>query len=289
MWKKGPLELPDDPYIQTTTPIMSDEYPFWLTQYGITNHRFYPVQHEITTNTAVTRIQYVISGKEIINTKDVSVIANAGDTYILHEGDTHNYHSDTSDPSHIMWIHVKGKLANEVMKIYKMDDIILLKNIDTSQWILKFHEICKATNDPYVIQEESASFFVKFIHHIYREYEQNKQNIDYLDDIKSYIDLHIHDNIDIETLAQISKVSVDHTIRTFKTKFGLTPHQYMLKSKIILAKTMLRSTQKSIEEISQTLGFNDVGYFSNFFLKKTGSRPSEYRKKKSWNTYHNDN
>lgn len=167
-----------DGHSSCMNPSMPDEYPFWIPQYGNSNYRLHPPNHEITTNTSITRIQYVISGKEIINSKNISCIAKAGDTYILHEGDTHNYYSDPSDPSHIIWFHVKGKLSREIMKIYNIDDVILLKNIDTSQWILKLHEICRSTTDPYVIQEEGAAFFVKFINHISREYKNKQQDID---------------------------------------------------------------------------------------------------------------
>ncbi len=267
-----------DDYFASITPIMPDEYPFWISAYGKSLHDPTAPHHEITQNTSVTRIQCVLSGKEIINSKNISCIATAGDTYILHEGDTHNYYSDTSHPCHKVWFHVKGKLAREIIKIYNLNDVILLKNIDTSEWILKMHELCQSIKDPYVIQEEGAALFVKFINHISREYKTKQQNIDFLDDIKSYIDLHILDALPIEMLAAISKTSVDHTIRNFKNKFGLTPHQYILQSKMNLAKTFLRSTNESIEDIAEKLSFCNVGYFSNAFYKRVGLRPSEYRK-----------
>lgn len=261
-----------------TNPLMPDEYPFWIPAYGILDHRLIPPHHEITINTEVTRIQYVISGCDIINTRNYSYIANAGDTYILHQGDTHNYYSEPTDPSRIMWFHVKGKLATEVMKIYKMDDVVLLKNYDTRKWILKVHEICKSTKDPYVIQEEGAALFVKFINHISKDYIKATQNLTYIDNIKTYIDLHILEDLSVEKLAQISNFSVDYTIRMFKKNFGLTPYQYILDSRIDLAKKFLQLEKFSIEEISEKLHFCNVGYFSNVFYKKIGIRPSEFRK-----------
>lgn len=269
---------PKDDYFFSITPLMPEEYPFWISAYGKSFYNPTAPHHEITQNTAVTRIQYVISGKEIINSKNISCIANAGDTYILHEGDSHNYYSDSSHPCHKIWFHVKGKLAKEIIKIYNLDDVILLKNIDTSEWIEKMHTLCKSTDDPYVIQEEGAALFVKLINHISREYKSKQQNIDFLDDVKSYIDLHIQDELPIDMLAAISKTSIDHTIRNFKNKFGLTPHQYILQCKMSLAKTLLRSTNESIEEIATKLSFCNVGYFSNAFYKKVGMRPSQYRK-----------
>lgn len=277
MQKQELASFTRDDSLFSITPRMPEEYPFWISAYGLSMHNPASPHHEITQNTAVTRIQCVLSGKEIINSKNISCIANAGDTYILHAGDAHNYYSDTSHPCHKIWFHAKGKLAKEVIKIYNLNDVILLKNIDTSHWIEKIHELCQSTQDPYVIQEEGAALFVKLINHISREYKSKQQNIDFLDDVKSYIDLHIQDNLPIEMLAEISKSSVDHTIRNFKNKFGVTPHQYILQSKMALAKTLLRSTNETIENIAEMLSFCNVGYFSNVFFQKTGLRPSEYR------------
>ena len=267
--------LPHNTYHKVTPP-MPDEYPFWISAYGESDHQAMP-HHEITTNTQITRIQYVLSGKEIINSKNISCVASAGDTYILHTGDMHNYYSDAAHPTRKIWIHVKGKLADDIIKTYHLDDIVLLKNIDTSNWIRKMHELCNNTNDPYIIQEDGAALFVKGISNISREYRKKQANVDFLDDIKSYIDLHVQDNLSIEELSKISNYSTDYTIRHFKKKFGITPHQYILNSKMALATTLLRSSDKSIASISEMLGFCNVGYFSNVFLSYKGIRPSEFR------------
>ena len=267
--------LPRSTYHKVTPP-MTEEYPFWIPAYGVSDHHIKP-HHEITANTEITRIQYVLSGKEIINTKNISCVASAGDTYILHAGDMHNYYSDVAHPARKIWIHVKGKLADDIVKIYHLDDVVLLKNIDTGNWIKKMHELCNSTGDPYVIQEEGAALFVKGISNISREYRKKQANVDFLDDVKSYIDLHVQDNLSIDELSKISNYSVDYTIRHFKNKFGITPHQYILKSKMALATTLLRSSNESIASIAERLGFCNVGYFSNVFFSHKGMRPSEFR------------
>ena len=47
--------------------------------------------------------------------------------------------------------------------------------------------------------------------------------------------------------------------------------------KLIEAKTLLVSTNKSISEIGFELGYNEKSYFSNVFKKKSGQTPSEFR------------
>jgi AraC family transcriptional activator of pobA len=47
--------------------------------------------------------------------------------------------------------------------------------------------------------------------------------------------------------------------------------------KLIEAKNLLISTDKSISEIGYELGYNEKSYFTNVFKKKSGQTPSEFR------------
>lgn len=258
------------------TPLMPEEYPFWICQYGHTfSDKYY---HEVSVRSAVSRIEYIVSGKGVINSKNISCIVKEGDTYILHEGDDHNYYSDLTTPMDKIWINVKGKLVQELMKIYKINDVILFKKINSSDYIERIHKICKSTNDPYEIQYKVSAIFLNLIQYLSKQYALSKQSIDFLDDIRTYIDLHIQDTITINDLTKISHLSPERTIKQFASKYGTTPHKYILKCKIQLALTLLHSSDYSVEKISNKLNFCNVSHFSKTFNQFVGLRPGEYRK-----------
>lgn len=48
--------------------------------------------------------------------------------------------------------------------------------------------------------------------------------------------------------------------------------------KLIEAKNLLLSTEKSVSEIGFELGYNEKAYFTNVFKKKTGQTPTSFRK-----------
>ena len=259
-----------------STPPMPEEYPFWVTQYGHTYaDRNYS---EATFNTKIARVEYIISGKGIINSKNISCIAKAGDTYILHQGDTHNYYSDAREPMDKIWFNLTGPLAQDIIRIYKLSDTILFPGVDSSEWIKKIHDICRNNTDPYVIQQKTSGVFCEFINFLYRQYSGIQSSQDFLDDLRSYLDLHIHENVSIEDLCRISNKSPNHTIRLFKQRFGTTPYQYVLMLKLRFARTLLRSGNMSVEKIAEQLNFCNAGHFSTVFYKHVGMRPSEYRK-----------
>ena len=98
-----------------------------------------------------------------------------------------------------------------------------------------------------------------------------------IEQIRLYIDCNITENLKISDIAQKFSFSNEHIIRIFKKNYGITPHQYILQSKIRLAMIMLKMTNSRIDEIAEQLGFSDSHHFSTQFKKLMGYKPSLYR------------
>ncbi|WP_445494570.1 GlxA family transcriptional regulator [Photorhabdus sp. SF281] len=67
--------------------------------------------------------------------------------------------------------------------------------------------------------------------------------------------------------------------RRFKTATGQTPIQYIQQIRLSLAKYCLEKSNKTIEEISHEVGYEDTRYFRELFKKSNGLTPIEYRRK----------
>lgn len=81
-------------------------------------------------------------------------------------------------------------------------------------------------------------------------------------------------------LAKECGYSADYLGRVFSSVVGLPISEYIKNAKINLAKQQLSSTSMTIEEISRSLGYYDVCYFSRQFKAETGYSPSAHRKNK---------
>ena len=76
----------------------------------------------------------------------------------------------------------------------------------------------------------------------------------------------------------------DHMRRIFTDAVGISPVEYLTEVRIKTAKQLLENpsiSSNSISNICELSGYNDIGYFSKIFKKKTGLSPSEYRKKQT--------
>jgi AraC-like DNA-binding protein len=68
-----------------------------------------------------------------------------------------------------------------------------------------------------------------------------------------------------------------HFLRTFQRVAGLTPHQFVLRTRLHRAALQLRRTQDAISTIAFDAGFNDLSTFNRRFKRLMGVTPSAWR------------
>nr|WP_123784742.1 AraC family transcriptional regulator [Pirellula staleyi] len=78
-------------------------------------------------------------------------------------------------------------------------------------------------------------------------------------------------------LASRSQLSPQRLARLTKRLFGLTPNQFITKSRIAAASRMLRDSGDSVAEIAHACGFYDHSAFTRAFRSATGLTPTEFR------------
>ena len=96
-----------------------------------------------------------------------------------------------------------------------------------------------------------------------------------------YIKANYTKKISSQTLAEQVGLSLRSFERRFKEIFEITPHQYILKLRILKACDLLLSKNVTIIEVATDLGFYDQSAFSLHFKKQVGMTPLKYIKKHS--------
>jgi len=84
--------------------------------------------------------------------------------------------------------------------------------------------------------------------------------------------------LSLAELAGAAAMSPYHFLRTFRTVVGMTPHQYILHTRLLRAAVHLRRTREDISTIAFASGFNDLSTFNRRFARVIGQSPSAYRK-----------
>jgi AraC family transcriptional regulator len=78
-------------------------------------------------------------------------------------------------------------------------------------------------------------------------------------------------------LAREASMSRYHFLRSFRRMVGLTPHQYVLRTRLHRAAVRLRRSTESISAIAFDAGFNDLSTFNRRFRRVMGASPGAYR------------
>lgn len=101
---------------------------------------------------------------------------------------------------------------------------------------------------------------------------------EWIEDVKLWIDEHLHEPIQLERLAQKHHSSPYHLQRVFKSLVGMSPNEYIQQKRIEASCQLLRTTSLSIAIIGQQVGYTHTTYYNALFKKIMGISPLQYRK-----------
>jgi len=93
-----------------------------------------------------------------------------------------------------------------------------------------------------------------------------------------YIEDHYMQQFTIEDLAELCHWSPTHFRRVFHDIMGVSPLDYVNNTRIMKACNLLRSTDESILNISEAVGFRSISSFNRFFARVMMTSPREYRR-----------
>lgn len=111
---------------------------------------------------------------------------------------------------------------------------------------------------------------------------ENKSDVLMSEKVKLSIDYilrHLHYDISLKQIADNAGLSETYFSALFKKETGETVSEFIQKSRVREAQSMIQYSEYSLLEIGQYLGFCSQSHFSKTFRKYTGMTPGQYRKK----------
>lgn len=95
--------------------------------------------------------------------------------------------------------------------------------------------------------------------------------------IKQYLENHFQENVSLKMLEDEFYFNASYISRIFKIKTGENYSDYLLRLRICRAKELLTTSNYSIRQISEKVGFGSSKYFSKVFKDMEGIQPITYR------------
>lgn len=193
----------------------------------------------------------------------------------------HEYYPN-EDIWDIHWVVPSGYASNDILQHFGLTkpSIFPLSQTKTLDHIFqKMHQALRA--DSVFGNYRAAGFLYDFLIEFYRiisaETAASSPNSALIKAV-DYINFNFKEKITMDDLCAASGVSKQYLCLLFKNTLGSRPMEYIAKRRIQAAKELLISTDKSIENISEEVGFCTPSYFCKLFGRYEGMTPSAFRR-----------
>lgn len=117
---------------------------------------------------------------------------------------------------------------------------------------------------------------VEQVIHYLKSYEKNYEIVAR---VKRIISKQYKEELSLQYLADVLNVNPVYLSTLFKKKTGIAYIQYLTNYRIKKAVELLRTTNYSVEEIAEEVGYANANYFVKVFKKTMGMTVSDFRKK----------
>lgn len=96
---------------------------------------------------------------------------------------------------------------------------------------------------------------------------------------QEWLHKNLHRVFPMESPAEYVGMSARNFVRRFKAATGDSPIEYLQKVRVAAAKRLLENSHRTIQEISEAVGYQDVAFFRSVFKRMTGIPPASYRER----------
>lgn len=231
--------------------------------------------------TANNCLYYFLEGEGTLQIRNSSFSPRSGDLFVLPAGALISYSTSPDNPYRQMFCHFDATVGK--IPLFQLIDtplhISLSDQLQAETLFGRLIERFHSGNAFAGLAVKAAIFeLLQFI------WEQEPQKpsatvspaAQRWNDILSYIDNHADGPLTIDQIADNFNYSPNYFFRYFKSAFGISPHQYIIKIRMEKAKQLLLTTDWTTARIASELGM-ERSHFSRLFLASTDMTPRQFR------------
>ncbi len=122
------------------------------------------------------------------------------------------------------------------------------------------------------------SFLIHFIRTFDQPEDERRQSQAIVEKVHYYISKNATEKITLAELGQMYNINKNTLCTLFKKAYGITIIDYINTVRVNRAKVFLRQGDMSITQISESMGFTSVHYFSRVFKQYTQLSPTAFIK-----------
>ena len=253
---------------------------------SITKSKYDSDWHSTLHTHPFTELFYVVDGKGEFNIQGQRFPVKPNDFVIINPQVEHTELSSPDEPLEYIVLGINGLSFSNLTPVSEGGHPFSFFNLrDEQKDILRYLNamVQEATSQQMsyelVCHNLLEILLIKILRHQHFDLEVGKQSKATKDIsfIKHYLETYYHESIQLEDLASMTHLSRFYISHSFKKEIGMSPMEYLIAIRIKESKILLRTTNYSISQVADIVGFTTPTYFSKQFRKSTGISPTDYR------------
>ena len=220
---------------------------------------------------------FVRKGEFHVEYRDRKLTARKGEVILIDCQEPHYYRA--SDGLEFLYIHFDGEKAHELCQHIMAQQGILFQGSNTLSIGKLLHEIVERyEHTTGMCMAESSMLIYKLLMTLAQPPRTDPDIPSPVDVAIGHIRSHVGEKITLQDLARLTNLSVYYFSHSFKQQTGYSPTEYIISTRIDTAKVLLKSTNLTIAEIAERVGYESSGSLINLFVQKVGCSPRSFRK-----------
>ena len=253
---------------------------------SITKSKYDSDWHSTLHTHPFTELFYVVDGKGEFNIQGQRFPVKPNDFVIINPQVEHTELSSPDEPLEYIVLGINGLSFSNLTPVSEGGHPFSFFNLrDEQKDILRYLNamVQEATSQQMsyelVCHNLLEILLIKILRHQHFDLEVGKQSKATKDIsfIKHYLETYYHESIQLADLASMTHLSRFYISHSFKKEIGMSPMEYLIDIRIKESKILLRTTNYSISQVADIVGFTTPTYFSKQFRKSTGISPTDYR------------
>ena len=173
-------------------------------------------------------------------------------------------------------------VSTEVLGEHLVGSAVDLPDILDPSFVRGFRTLHRALADPDDVFEAESTFAVlaeRLAQHLGEStaHDLTDRNRDTIaEDLRDLLDARLFDGITLAEAGRILQVSPAHLVRSFRRRFEIPPHRYLLGRRIDVARGRLLEGHP-VASVAADVGFHDQAHFTKHFKRHVGTTPARYR------------
>lgn len=205
---------------------------------------------------------------------------HAGEVLVIPPRQPHRYYSDAEDPWSIWWLHVTGEDLADLLAVIGLTSVRPVGAVSEQE---RAAALIEEACDALAGDETSASLTAAsgaawhLLALLASDRHRRAVGDDAISRVQGHLRAHLAEQFKVAELAARAGFSTSHFSARFHAVTGFSVTEYVKRLRMARARELLITTDRSVADIAEEVGYPDQFYFSRQFRAVNGTSPRAFR------------